>query len=379
MRLIYLSPVPWDSFSQRSHKFSRWFHERSGNDILWIDPYPTRFPTLEDLRSRFKEPEIQCETTPAWLQVVRPKALPIEPLPGSGWLNRWLWSDVFTAVEAFQRKAPAIIGVGKPSEMAIRLLEQYPDIPSFYDAMDNFTFFYQGLSKSAMARRERRVVAQVSKVLVSSTSLYRRFSRQRKGVFFVPNACAPNTLPKGDRPSSGHTADVLGYIGTIGQWFDWEFIFALAHGNPATQVRLIGPVYSPPPRKLPDNVELLGACHHATAMLAMGQFSVGLIPFKKTQLTDSIDPIKYYEYRALGLPVISTRFGEMSLREHEPGVVLVDEHTDMVSAVDKALAYQADLEEIHEFRGENSWEARFDASGLLSGFAGHSSGQDKTF
>lgn len=44
MQLVYLSPLPWDSFSQRPHQFVEWFHNKHGGEVLWIDPYPTRLP-----------------------------------------------------------------------------------------------------------------------------------------------------------------------------------------------------------------------------------------------------------------------------------------------------------------------------------------------
>ncbi len=52
----------------------------------------------------------------------------------------------------------------------------------------------------------------------------------------------------------------------------------------------------------------------------MAEFDVGLIPFKQNALTAAVDPIKYYEYRALALPVISTDFGEMHERGDLPGL-----------------------------------------------------------
>ena len=67
----------------------------------------------------------------------------------------------------------------------------------------------------------------------------------------------------------------------------------------------------------------------------MQGFSAGLIPFIKNELTASVDPIIYYEYFVLGLPVLSTRFGEMALREGSPGVFLVDGQ-DLAAQVETA-------------------------------------------
>jgi hypothetical protein len=115
---------------------------------------------------------------------------------------------------------------------------------------------------------------------------------------------------------------------------------------------------------LPGNIELLPECSHAEALATMATFSAGLIPFKLNRLTASVDPIKYYEYRAMGLPVISTRFGEMTQREHDSGVWLVDQDTDLARTTDAALAFIDEASSIEAFRRSHLWARRFAATGL---------------
>lgn len=369
MRLVYLSPVPWVSFKQRPHRFVEWFHDRHGGDVLWIDPYPTRLPKFADLRraisSVTSEPALSADV-PHWMRVVRPRAFPIDPLPGSVLLNQWLWRNVLVAVEQFLTEPDGLIVIGKPSALALQVLFRNAGVQSFYDAMDDFPAFYEGLSRRAMERHEQAVAAKVSKILVSSTALAARFNTHQPKVSLALNAYAAETLPTKSLSPSRTGQPVLGYVGTIGFWFDWPLVMALANASPMLRVRLIGPVYSLPPSGLPKNIELLPACDHAAAMRAMQGFSVGLIPFKRIDLTASVDPIKYYEYRALGLPVVSTCFGEMNLRGKQSGVFLVSDQSDLASVVKHALAYESNKNEVQQFRNNNSWGARFDACGLFT-------------
>ena len=84
----------------------------------------------------------------------------------------------------------------------------------------------------------------------------------------------------------------------------------------------------------------------------------GLIPFRIDPLTDCVDPVKYYEYRAMGLPVLSTRFGEMRLRGLQDRVAFLDE-LDRLDL--RALARQAaDPAEVGAFRAANTWARRFE-------------------
>ena len=157
----------------------------------------------------------------------------------------------------------------------------------------------------------------------------------------------------------------MGYVGTIGPWFDWEWVINLARMWPTDVVRLIGPMFTPSPYTLPANVEILPPCIHQDALQAMWEFDVGLIPFKKNELTASVDPIKYYEYRAIGLPVISTNFGEMVFRGGEDGTFLSHGVEDVSELVQNALRYSVDIELVRRFTANNTWEVRFAAAKIV--------------
>lgn len=330
MRLVYLSPVPWESFAQRPHNFVDWFHSRTGGAVLWVDPYPTRFPNWKDLRRpRPSASSKQRSSTPSWLAVLKPGGVPIEPLPGSGWVNGRLWQRQLQQITDFSTQSKTWLAIGKPSALALELLKLLRHCPSLYDAMDDFPAFYAGLSRFALARRERLIAQRVDVISASSSELKSRWGRIHKDVRLVHNGLDLSTIQRVERTPVSSEDKVFGYVGTIASWFDWAWVCALAKTRSDDEVRLIGPVFEQPAGELPDNVKLLPACDHAAALEAMTQFHVGLIPFKRNALTASVDPIKYYEYRALGLPVISTDFGEMSFRSGERGVFITQSESDV--------------------------------------------------
>ncbi|MDO7898346.1 glycosyl transferase [Pseudomonas citrulli] len=370
MRLIYLSPVPWASFSQRPHHFVHWYHDLTGEPVLWIDPYPTRLPALDDFRRKQPMAAPPDFSIPSWLHLCQPPALPIEPLPGASLILKPLWRRTFRTVAQFCAEGPCRICVGKPSELALQVLARLPDSPAIYDAMDDFPAFYQGLSRRSMARRQAQLIQRVPHLLVSSTALHDRHRGMAERVELALNACDLQQLAPVEGLDLGRKQQVLGYVGTMGHWFDWDLVIALARANPTHPVRLIGPVFTPPPGALPANIELTPECAHAEAIAAMARFSVGLIPFKRNPLTASVDPIKYYEYRALGLPVIATRFGEMALRSQAPGVWLVDGDSDLRQTALQALACPGDPATIRQFRQDNLWANRFAATRVLGPLRG---------
>lgn len=363
--MVYLSPVPWSSFAQRPHKFVEWFHTVNGGDVLWVDPYPTRFPSLSDFRRLGQQSSQENCSRPAWLKVIRPSALPIEPLPWSGWINALMWRKVLEEVDAYSRQQPTLLTIGKPSVLALAVMRRLETAVSVYDVMDDFPSFYSGFSRLAMRRRERELIGRVTYVLASSTALKQRWSNLRPDIQFIPNGLDASILPNPKAGALARERRIFGYVGTIGPWFDWEWIIYLAKIRPLDVVRLIGPIFTPSPYSLPPNVEILSPCAHQDALRAMQDFDVGLIPFKNNNLTASVDPIKYYEYKALGLPIISKDFGEMEFRGGEDGTFLSHGMQDINELIQQALLFSADIKSVRRFINSNTWESRFSVAKLF--------------
>lgn len=360
MRLVYLSPVSWHSFAQRPHELVRQFHAATRAQVLWVEPYPTRLPGISDLLGQ-RPPQGPREPQPAWLTLASPRALPIEPLPGSGWLNSLLWRDLVRQVRDFAQGI-TLLGIGKPSRLALQLLREPVFDSSFYDVMDNVPAFYRGWSRRSMSRRQHETARAVDITLASCSALQRYWQGQRVHTQLLLNACATERLPALGlrRSGSAVAAPVFGYVGTLAKWFDWDFVQALALAFPDAEVRLIGPQYGAAPTSLATNIRLLPALSHADALQAMTEFAVGLIPFKRNDLTRFVDPIKYYEYRALGLPVVSSAFGEMTNRRDISGVFLCDEVRDITQVARQALDFSEPKGNTLAFRENNSWAKRFE-------------------
>lgn len=361
-RLVYLSPVRWGSFEQRPHKFVRWFHGRTQAEVLWLDPYHTRFPRLADLARWQRTCSASAPTLPpTWLHVVKPSALPIEPLPVAAHVNRVLWGGLLAEVSRFAEAGQTLLVIGKPSLLASQVLAVLDSCASVYDAMDDFPSFYAGLARRGMHRRERQVASRVDAVWASSYALQQRLAQQYGAVQLVPNGLDPALMPAA---RSRHRASplVFGYVGTMASWFDWDVVIALAHIRQSDRICLIGPVNTPPAVALPANVDVHPPLPHDQALAAMREFDVGLIPFKRNRLTAAVDPIKYYEYRALDLPVLSTDFGEMSRRRGQPGVHLIDAISDLATGALQAAMDDTALDA--DFAQRHCWDAVFDAAKL---------------
>ena len=188
MQLVYLSPVPWQSFAQRPHKFVEWFHARTGGSVLWLDPYPVRFPNWNDLRwATLSVGNRYPSSHPDWLKVLKPGGLPIEPFPGAGFINEILWKSVLREVFGYAEKSKTVLAIGKPSVLALMLLRRLRHCLSLYDCMDDFPEFHSGFSRLALSRRERELVRRVDVMFVSSSRLKCRWDSSHRNVRLVLN------------------------------------------------------------------------------------------------------------------------------------------------------------------------------------------------
>ncbi|POF92534.1 glycosyltransferase [Pseudomonas putida] len=358
-RLIYFSSVPYHSYAQRPHFMATAFVNAGYSAVLWIDPYPTRLPNLSDLKGRCSG-KLSAEDSDDRVELYRPVALPVEPLPLGSLLNHMLcWRPARKRLREFvSGGGHCVIGIGRPSALGIWALENLPHERSFVDVLDNFPAFYRGISRISMNKRLKRVCKSVTDVFCSSSQISVDIQAiVQRDVITVLNGYATDHLPQ---PSGAASRKYIGYVGTIGEWFDWPLVCEIARALPEVPVRLIGPEFVPRPGNLPPNIELLGERPFNEMAAFVREFAVGLIPFQLNGLTDSVDPIKFYEYRSLGVPVWSTDFGEMRLRGSSDGVTKIQCGENWRARWNEARMTVVDLHAIASFNEAVSWAKRFE-------------------
>jgi len=362
VRLVCVAPVPYSSFAQRPHQMVAWFNECANSRTLWINPYPGRLPRPSD----FKRPQPQAhQHHAAHVEVLSPPHWVADPLLAASGAGRIVWRGTLKRVRSFAEGGRWLLLIGRPSLLALHLLRTASPNVSVYDAMDDFPEFYCGRSRALSRSVEHRIASRVNTVLVSSGALRQKFDRLGVGDVELLRNGLDGEWPQ----ATGATGvpHVFGYVGTIGPWFDWALIEEMAHSLPDVRFELIGPVMTPPTASLPDNVHLAGECVHREVPNKLLGFTAGLIPFAASSLTEAVDPIKYYEYRATGLPVLSTAFGEMRRRMADPAVHLIYRGMDFPDLRKRVVAQAPNsTEELVRFRQENAWRSRFEESPFLS-------------
>ncbi|EPK6499059.1 glycosyltransferase [Klebsiella aerogenes] len=312
MKIVYLSAVPWLSISQRPHFFAKHALTHATQELLWIEPYPSRFPTLTDLTPGRHAAE------PAGLDLIEGLQLtrlgfvaPVEPIPSLfKLLNHRKIKQLIDDISNFISE-DTIFVIGKPCLLANMLIKQFKWRQVWYDAMDDFPSFYSGISKKNTAHLEKEIALQVDRIFCSSHALIEKFSSiAPHKTMLVLNACSDD-IQKINLPQPSNEKVTFGYIGTIASWFDWNWVIELATKNPEAIVNLVGPRKTRVPENLPKNIVLEPPIPHPKVMEKISTFNYVIIPFLQNDITKYVDPVKFYEYRLAGKTILSTPFGEM--------------------------------------------------------------------
>ena len=132
------------------------------------------------------------------------------------------------------------------------------------------------------------------------------------------------------------------YVGTMSSWFDWELLLGAARLAKDVSFCLLG--RGRVPDDLPPNVFYLGSCHHDEVPGYLQHASVGLIPFVDLPRIRRIDrPLKFYEYLASGLPIVSTPHGH--LRQMAPHALFGATAGQFAQAIQDSLGFDAAYKE----------------------------------
>jgi glycosyltransferase involved in cell wall biosynthesis len=230
-----------------------------------------------------------------------------------------------------------------------------------YNAMDQLGGFSNVTSH--MLEPEAELVEKSDLVLATSHLLFEEKSRLNPNCLLVPNGTefdhfntqperAPEELSRIQKP-------VIGYYGAMSDWLDTELIGRLASARPGWSFVLIGRVDSADVSGLRrmSNVHLVDEKPYELLPGYLHRFDVGIIPFKKSPLTEATNPVKLFEYLSAGKPVVATDLNE--LRHYRDYVRLASSAEEWLEAIERALEDAPARVEVRQgFARQNTWDER---------------------
>ncbi|MCX6745468.1 MAG: glycosyltransferase [Candidatus Parcubacteria bacterium] len=237
---------------------------------------------------------------------------------------------------------------------------------NIFDAVDNWAEHsgYESY-KNKLAKNYQIIQNKSELIFTVSANLKNELFKNQANTHWLPNAVdleyfqsvteiSPklNKIPK----------PIIGFLGILQDRIDLEILLTLAKNNPDKSIVLAGPVWPNfPKNKLQEfkNIYFLGPISYQEIPALYNGFNVGIIPYQVNEFIKSTDPMKFYEYLAAGLPIVSTyvpgieRFGSLIKVAKSP-----EEFNNLVN---KALNEKRGLtQEKLEMLKNNTWRHRIE-------------------
>ncbi|HXB15357.1 MAG TPA: glycosyltransferase [Solirubrobacteraceae bacterium] len=349
--IVCVGFADWDTelWTNQHHLMSRL---ASANRVLFVESLGLRRPQLagRDLRRIARrlrtglqgprrpraggDPEIE-------LHVLSPLVLPVHGNRAVDAINRRLLPAlVARAARRLGMREPVLWSYVPQAEVLLDALS-----PSLvvYHCVDDISA-HERIDTTSFRAAEARFARRADLVLASAPELVRRMRELSDNVLEAPNVADTElfatALSAGpiDPAIAALPAPRLVFTGAISAVkLDMALLSELARARRDWSLALVGPVGLGDPRTDPSalaaepNVHLLGPRPYERLPDVLRGADAGLIPYVRSELTDSIFPMKVYEYLSAGLPVVATELPALS------GVA------DLTRAAD-AAGFQAALE-----------------------------------
>jgi glycosyltransferase involved in cell wall biosynthesis len=317
--IVCVGFADWDTelWTNQHHLMSRLARE---NRVLFVESLGLRRPQLagRDLARivrrlrRGLAPPREVDG----LHVLSPLVLPFHRYAAVRALNRRL-------LPLLVRRATRRLDLRRPILWAF-----VPQAEALIDALDPALVVYHcvddiaaqpGIDAASFQAAERRFAARADLVLASAPALAARLRTVSGNVLDAPNVADTELFAGALRPGAldggmaALAAPRIVFTGAVvATKLDIPLLVALARARPAWSFALVGPVGPGDPRTdvsalaAEPNIHLLGRRAYDELPEVLRAADAGLIPYARNELTDSVFPMKVYEYLAAGLPVIST-------------------------------------------------------------------------
>jgi glycosyltransferase involved in cell wall biosynthesis len=368
--IVCVGFADWDTvlWTNQHHLMSRLARE---NRVLFVESLGLRQPQLagRDLRRivRRLRRGVAPPRAVDRLHVLAPLVVPLHRYAAVRALNRrllpWL---VRRATRRLGLRDPILWAYVPQAEVLLDVLD-----PSLvvYHCVDDIAA-QPGIDAASFRAAEERFARRAELVLASAPSLAKRMRTLNGNVLDAPNVADTSLFARAlaDGPIDA-ALDALprprvAFTGAVvATKLDVPLLVELARARPSWSFALVGPVGVGDPRTdvsalaAEPNLHLLGARTYGELPDVLRGADAGLIPYARNELTDSIFPMKVYEYLAAGLPVVATELPSLA------GVAEVATAPDargLAALLDEALAQNDSASRSERSRAAqaHSWDAR---------------------
>ena len=368
--LLFFSLEDWDEIWRRNQFVcASWSRRHPQQKILFVTP-PRVVPiALKKRDFSILRGKSQNPTGLSNIHIFRPLRLFPNTFAPLRAFNDWHERRQINAeMRRLRVKAPLM---WLNSHFALHAVEKIDKRSLIYDITDDWISLRQTDARrqlvvdldAQLCRLADCTIVCSQHLLELKKSLARRLELVPNGVDCEHYARVNDDVLPANPLARGWKRPVLGYTGTIHpDRIDLDLVAALCKAVPDATVALVGPDMLSPAQRAPlqrfPNLVLTGAVPYSQIPDVMRTFNVCITPHLETDFTQSLNPIKLWEYLAAGKPIVATDVA--GFRDFKPLVLIASGAADFVAACRVALNGDDLATQRQEIALHNSWDARLD-------------------
>ncbi len=344
--IICFSANDWDDIP--SSKFHIMRHLGKSRKVLYVDTIGLRHPKLSSKDAKralgkLTRAVVGLRNVENNVYVCSPLAIPYHDIALANWCNSYFVTGQIKRCVRKLGMVDPIVWSYLPN--AIGIIEKLPYTHVIYHCIDDYRDF-TGVPKLAMDRMERKILQRANLTVVSARALLNSKGPHARKIAYIPHgvnledfrrylSATPDLkdIKKIRRP-------IAGLVGRIADWVDLPMIMRCAKELPHWSFVLVGPSnvelrqYSNVP-----NVHFLGKKDYKEVPHYIQSFDVCLMPYRNIARIATANPLKMYEYLALGKPIVTVPVDEVTDFAH---LLTIAAPSEFSAAIEKAYSEDTD-------------------------------------
>ncbi len=371
--IVCVGFADWDTelWTNQHHLMSRLARD---NRVLFVESLGLRRPQLagRDLTRIVRRVRrgLRAPRAVDGLHVLSPIVLPLHGSRIARALNdRLLPALVGRAARRLGMQRPILWAYVPQAEVLIDTLD-----PSLivYHCVDDIAA-QDRIDSASFRAAETRFAARADLVLASAPAIAERLRDISGNVMDAPNVADTELFSRALEPgpldpqmSALPTPRIVFTGAIVAVKLDLPLLAELARLRPDWSFALVGPIGPGEPRadisaiaSVP-NIHLLGSRPYGELPEVLRAADAGLIPYARNALTESIFPMKVYEYLAAGLPVVATPLPALA---GLTDIATAPDAHGIAEELDSALEHDDHDRRVKRSRAaaSHSWEQRLEA------------------
>lgn len=365
--IIILSSVDWNTHRQLHHELTDFLIKRN-NKVLFIENTGSRSIQIRDL-NRIKDRIKNFVKSKRGFRILNKNLTLFSPLFIPFHYNFFIKkinnffisSSILNWSKHFSFNNPIIINF-VPNPITLSIMNNLNASLKIYYIADEMTS-----GEQKRINIENKIIKNCDLIFYTAQNLKKKNTNLNKAKF-LPNGVNTKKFINNFKKRLYNKKETfkIGYVGAIRNVLDEGLILNIAKKFPNDKIFLIGPIlFNFKKLKKYKNIIFLGEKKHNQIANFLKGFHIGIIPYKVNNFTNSINPLKIYEYISTGLPVVSTNINSvnyLSKQKNNLGIFVCNSNKKFIEKIFnlknnyKSIAKNT----AKEFGYQNGWNKRFE-------------------